>query len=88
MPLIKSTSKGAFAKNVKAEVAAGKPVKQAVAIAYATKRDAKKDHHSSYSAKRSEDYHNRVVKSNEVKRSSTKMSKLEQPRKGMDTGRM
>ena len=42
MPLIKSTKKGAFAKNVKAEVAAGKPVKQAVAIAYATKRDAEK----------------------------------------------
>jgi len=40
MPLIKSKSKGAFAKNVKAEVAAGKPPKQAVAIAYATKRAA------------------------------------------------
>jgi hypothetical protein len=38
MPLVKSTSKNAFRKNVKAEVAAGKPVKQAVAIAYATKR--------------------------------------------------
>jgi len=42
MPLMKSTSKGAFAKNVRAEIAAGKPVKQAVAIAYATKRDAEK----------------------------------------------
>ena len=40
MPLIKSKSKGAFAKNVKAEIAAGKPPKQAVAIAYATKRAA------------------------------------------------
>ena len=40
MPLVKSTSKDAFRKNVKAEVAAGKPVKQAVAIAYATKRAA------------------------------------------------
>lgn len=38
MPLIKSTAKGAFAKNVKKEIAAGKPPKQAVAIAYATKR--------------------------------------------------
>jgi hypothetical protein len=38
MPLIKSTSKEAFRKNIKAEVSAGKPVKQAVAIAYATKR--------------------------------------------------
>jgi hypothetical protein len=40
MPLIKSTSKPAFQKNVKKEIAAGKPPKQAVAIAYATKRAA------------------------------------------------
>ena len=42
MPLKKSTSKNAFRKNVKAEVEAGKPVKQAVAIAYSTKRAAAK----------------------------------------------
>jgi hypothetical protein len=42
MPLVKSTGKEAFRKNVKAEVGAGKPVKQAVAIAYATKRAAAK----------------------------------------------
>jgi len=42
MPLIKSTSKKAFQKNVKKEISAGKPVKQAVAIAYATKRSAAK----------------------------------------------
>lgn len=42
MPLIKSTSKQAFQKNVKREIAAGKPPKQAVAIAYATKRAAAK----------------------------------------------
>ena len=42
MPLVKSTSKEAFRKNVKAEVGAGKPVKQAVAIAYATQRAAAK----------------------------------------------
>jgi hypothetical protein len=40
MPLIKSKSKQAFKKNVKTEIAAGKPPKQAVAIAYATKRSA------------------------------------------------
>ena len=40
MPLVKSTSKEAFRKNVKAEVNAGKPVKQAVAIAYSVKRSA------------------------------------------------
>ena len=40
MPLSKSTSKEAFRKNVKAEVNAGKPVKQAVAIAYSVKREA------------------------------------------------
>jgi hypothetical protein len=40
MPLIKSTSKKAFNKNVATEVKAGRPVKQAVAIAYSTKREA------------------------------------------------
>jgi hypothetical protein len=40
MPLVKSPSKEAFRKNVKAEVKAGKPPAQAVAIAYATKRAA------------------------------------------------
>jgi len=42
MPLVKSKSLEAFRKNVKAEVAAGKPVKQAVAIAYSVKREAQK----------------------------------------------
>jgi hypothetical protein len=42
MPLIKSKSDKAFKSNIKAEVKAGKPVKQAVAIAYSTKRAAKK----------------------------------------------
>lgn len=42
MPLVKSSSKAAFRANVKKEVAAGKPQKQAVAIAYATKRAAAK----------------------------------------------
>lgn len=42
MPLKKSTSKKAFSENVKREIAAGKPQKQAVAIAYAVKRSAKK----------------------------------------------
>jgi hypothetical protein len=40
MPLRKSTSKQAFRKNIRAEVKAGKPVKQAVAIAYSVKRKA------------------------------------------------
>jgi hypothetical protein len=42
MPLVKSTSKNAFRKNIAAEVKAGKPVKQAVAIAYSVKREAAK----------------------------------------------
>jgi len=40
MPLIKSTSKQAFKTNIKKEIAAGKPPKQAVAIAYSEKRAA------------------------------------------------
>ena len=42
MPLKKSASPKAFRENVKAEVKAGKPVKQAVAIVYAMKRSAAK----------------------------------------------
>ena len=42
MPLKKSTSKEAFRKNVAAEVKSGRPIKQAVAIAYSVKREATK----------------------------------------------
>lgn len=40
MPLKHSKSEKAFKSNVKAEVKAGKPQNQAVAIAYSVKRDA------------------------------------------------
>jgi hypothetical protein len=40
MPLTKSKSPQAFQANVKREIAAGKPPKQAVAIAYSVKRRA------------------------------------------------
>jgi len=42
MPLKKSGSPKAFKDNIKVEMKAGKPVKQAVAIAYAMKRKAGK----------------------------------------------
>lgn len=42
MPLKNSKSKYAFKSNIRAEVKAGKPVKQAVAIAYSVKRRAGK----------------------------------------------
>ena len=42
MPLIKSKSKNAFSKNVEAEMHAGKPQDQALAIAYSVKRKTKK----------------------------------------------
>ena len=49
MPLMKSASKKAFSKNVAAEVKAGRPLKQSLAIAY-SERAAAKDHpaHSSH----------------------------------------
>ena len=40
MPLKKSGSKKAFSSNVRKEMKAGKPQKQAVAIAYSEKRRA------------------------------------------------
>ena len=42
MPLKKSTSPKAFKENVKAELKAGKPLKQSLAIAYAEKKAATK----------------------------------------------
>lgn len=41
MPLKKGKSKAAFSENIRTEIAAGKPQKQAVAIAYAVKRKSK-----------------------------------------------
>lgn len=42
MPLKKSTSPKAFKENISTEMKAGKPMKQAVAIAYAEKNAAQK----------------------------------------------
>ena len=42
MPLKSGKSKKAFGENVKTEMAAGKPQKQAVAIAYAQQRKGSK----------------------------------------------
>jgi hypothetical protein len=44
VPLIQGKSDKSREKNIKTEVAFGKPPKQAVAIAYATQRKAKKQH--------------------------------------------
>jgi hypothetical protein len=43
MPLIKSAKPAAFKKNIAVSVKEGKPVKQAVAIAYSEARQAKKE---------------------------------------------
>lgn len=40
MPLIKSSSKAAVSENIRREMQAGKPQRQAVAIALSTQRDA------------------------------------------------
>ena len=42
MPLIKSMTPKALKANIKKEIEAGKPQKQAVAIAYSVKREAEK----------------------------------------------
>lgn len=51
MPLSHSKSKQAFSKNIKAEMHAGKPQKQALAIAYSIKRRAPKAHGGEVSMK-------------------------------------
>ena len=42
MPLISSMTPKALRANIKAEIEAGKPPKQAVAISYSVKREAEK----------------------------------------------
>ena len=42
MPLRKGNSKAAIAANIKAEIAAGRPSKQAVAIAYSEAKKSRK----------------------------------------------
>ena len=42
MPLTSGKSRKAFSSNVKAEMAAGKPQKQALAIAFSVKRKSKR----------------------------------------------
>jgi len=76
MPLIKSTSKQAFGENIKTEMAAGRPQKQAVAIAYSEKRAAEHKHHSSHSKQRSEHYHSRIA-ATEVRPSAARMTRAE-----------
>ena len=51
MPLIKSMTPKAMSKNIKKEIEAGKPQKQAVAIAYAVKREAEKKAHKKPASK-------------------------------------
>ena len=41
MPLIKGSSKKAISENIRREMHAGKPQKQAIAIAYSVAREAK-----------------------------------------------
>lgn len=45
MPLVKSGSKEARQENIKTEIDAGKPIKQAVAIGYANQREAERHQH-------------------------------------------
>lgn len=74
MPLIHSKSKKAFQKNISTEVAAGKPVKQAVAIAYNVAGKAKrtgekisksiredKENHSSHTSEMASAYEKSVA---------------------------
>ena len=76
MPLIKSTSKAAFGKNIATEIGAGRPQKQAVAIAYSERRAAaKSQHHSDHSARRSDHYHSEVIRATPIDRGATKMTR-------------
>jgi predicted RNase H-like nuclease (RuvC/YqgF family) len=55
MPLKHGTSDKTRQENIKKEIAAGKPIKQAVAIGYAEQRDAEKHKESEGMKKRREE---------------------------------
>lgn len=61
MPLIKSTSKQAFEKNIGREVRAGRPERQAVAIAYSEKREAGRKSHSGHTEEQGTQYESHVA---------------------------
>ena len=80
MPLIKSTSKAAFGKNIATEMKAGRPQRQAVAIAYSEKREAaRSEHHSSHSERRSQHYHSKVVEPVRIDSGKNKMTRAVRP---------
>jgi hypothetical protein len=83
MPLIKSTSKKALSENIGKEINAGKPPKQAAAIAYSEQRAAS---HSKHSASRSEKYHSETIDPVTVRKSESKMTRAEN--KPTNTGDM
>ena len=77
MPLEKSKSKAAFNHNVKKEIEAGKPAKQAVAIAYSEKRAAKKrgtsDGYMTKMREANKKTHEMLTKKSKVKAHSEKL---------------
>jgi hypothetical protein len=52
MPLVKSPSDKAFTENLRRELGAGKPQKQAVAIAYRVQKDAARQQHAKSTKRR------------------------------------
>jgi hypothetical protein len=83
MPLNKSRSKAAFQQNVRTEIAAGRPQRQAVAIAYAVKGE----HHSSHSARRSEHYHRHIadeIEPTRIGRGANRMTRAEQQKNNQE----
>lgn len=52
MPLVKSASDKAFTQNLKRELGAGVPKKQALAIAYSVQKEAAKKNHAKAAKRR------------------------------------
>ena len=84
MPLIKSAKPSAFSKNIETEMHAGKPQKQAVAIAYSEAHAAKQGKQTKQTKHVEHPHHSNTIEPNAVRPSHTMATKLDNKPQSME----